>query len=273
VAQSDSAHAMALAEARQQVLHISDERDAARNRANDQKVEIDDLRVQLQKLKDELGQQTLDVAEREELKRQIAEMTANRDSHLEREKGFLAETISQQERLAQLTEQLAAAQRGREETLTSLTAAQKQIDEIIRERDQVRQQGVDDSIELEAQVVALRSQFAEYEKKSAEADKRLAAVERERDVALDKVNQAEKQRLMTIDLATQLDNAKRDLLQLSADLAEARLQAEIRPSPEQSRRTASATAAPAGCASDGRSDLDRDHHEPDRREYDDPAGQ
>jgi len=227
VAQSDSAHAMALAEARQQVLHISDERDAARNRANDQKVEIDDLRVQLQKIKDELGQQTLDVAEREELKRQIAEMTANRDSHLEREKGFLAETISQQERLAQLTEQLAAAQRGREEILTSLTAAQKQIDEIIRERDQVRQQGVDDSIELEAQVVALRSQFAEYEKKSAEADKRLAAVERERDVALDKVNQSEKQRLMTIDLATQLDNAKRDLLQLSADLAEARLQARF----------------------------------------------
>nr|ACO70864.1 response regulator receiver protein [uncultured Verrucomicrobiota bacterium] len=254
VAQSDSAHAMALAEARQQVLSLSEERDAARARANDQMAEIDDLRLQLEKVRDEVGQQALDIAEREELKRQIAEMTSNRDSHLEREKEFLAETISQQERLAQLTEQLAAAQRGREEALTSLTAAQKQIDAIIRDRDQVRQQGIDNSLEIDTQMAALRAEMAAFERKSAEADKRLANVEREREIALDKVAQAEKQRLMAIDLATQLDNAKRDLLNLSADLAEARLQARY--AQAQSRAAVaqqapqSAAAAPAPMPTD-----------------------
>jgi CheY-like chemotaxis protein/uncharacterized coiled-coil DUF342 family protein len=227
VAESDSAHAIALGEARQQVVSLTEERDAARNRTSEQGREIEELRQQLQQLRDEIGQQSLDVSEREELKRQIAEMTANRDSHLERERGFLAETIAQQERLAQLTDQLVAAQRGREEALTSLTAAQKQIDHIIRDRDQVRQQGIDNSLEMEAQIAALRTQMAGLEKKTADAEKRLTEVEREREIALDKVSQAEKQRLLAIDLATQLDNAKRDLIQLSANLAEARLTARF----------------------------------------------
>jgi hypothetical protein len=146
---------------------------------------------------------------------------------LEREKGFLAETIAQQERLAQLTDQLVAAQRGREEALTSLTAAQKQIDHIIRDRDQVRQQGIDNSLEFESQIAALRVQMAGFEQKSADTERRIADVERERELALDKAGHAEKQRLLAIDLATQLDNAKRDLIKLSADLAEARLQARV----------------------------------------------
>jgi chromosome segregation ATPase len=75
VAQSDSAHAIALAEARQQVLNLTQERDNAHNRANDHARELEELRQQLQVLRDEIGQQSLDISEREELKRQIAEMT------------------------------------------------------------------------------------------------------------------------------------------------------------------------------------------------------
>ncbi len=227
IAQADSAHAMALAEARQQVLSLSEDRDSARNRVENQSHEIQELRQQIQALRDEAAQQSLDACERDELKRQIAEMTANRDAHLEREKGFLAETVAQQDRLAQMSEQLVAAQRGREEALTSLTAAQKQIDEIVHDRDIVRQQEADNSLELEAQLTALRAQMAALEKRTAEADKRIADAEREREIALDKVIQTESQRLLAIDLATQLDNAKRELIQLSADLAEARLQAKF----------------------------------------------
>jgi chromosome segregation ATPase len=227
VAQADSEHSAALAEAREQMLHLTQERDAARARAVDQARELDELRTDLQKEREAQSAAQVSEAERADFQRQLAELGTDRDAHITREKEFLAETITQQERLAQITDQLMAAQKGREEALTSLTSAQKQIDHIMHDRDAVRQQGIENTLSLETQIGALRDQMAVCVEKTEEADLRATEMQAELAVALDKAAQAEKQRLFAIDLATQLDNAKRDLIRLTADLAEARLQAKF----------------------------------------------
>ncbi len=241
VAEADSEHLVALTEARQQVNSLTLERDAARERLQVQTGELDEMRAQLQDLKEKNLEDIVPAAELEELKRHLASVTADRDLHLEREKEFLAETVSQQDRLAALTEQLSAAQRGREEALTSLTSAQKQIDHIIRDRDAVRQQGIDNSLDIEAQLRTVRAEINAMKKQVAEADQRIEAAQREREDALGKAEQFDKQRLQAIELAAQLDTARRDILSLSADLAEARLLVK---SAQASRAAAKAAPAP-----------------------------
>lgn len=210
VAMADSEHVTALAEAREQVLSLTHERDAAHARAEEQARALDEIRQHVQEMRDRQASESVPAAELEEARRQLVALVAERDRHVAREKEFLEETGSQQERLAALTEQLAAAQ--------------QQIDQVICDRDAAQQKGVESTLGIEAQLSALRKQVGELEKCAGEAGKRVEAAHRERDDALTKAAHFESQRLQSIDLAAQLDAAKRDLLNLSADLAESRLQ-------------------------------------------------
>ena len=169
----------------------------------------------------------------EALRAQVEELLVERkvaatagDAASPREQELLVELRAQEDRQTALTEQVAELQRSRDEALTSLTAAQKQIEHIVRERDLIRQQGIESTLETETQIVALRAQVASGDGRSGDVDKRVEAAQRERDEALVKASQFEKQRLQAIDLAAQLDTAKRELITLCADLAEARLQAK-----------------------------------------------
>jgi CheY-like chemotaxis protein/uncharacterized coiled-coil DUF342 family protein len=245
VAMADSEHASALAEARAQVISLTQERDAARTRAQEQAREIEEIREQMQELRNQNSESTVLAAEFDEIKRQLAALSADRDLHVARQKELLAETDSQQERLAAITDQLAAAQRGREEALTSLTSAQKQIDLIISDRDAVRQQSVERALEIESQIASLRKQMTELEQRAGEASQRIDAAHRERNSALEKAERFEQQRLQSIDLAAQLDAKKRDILSLSADLAEARLQVKFAQALRSNATAATTTPAPA----------------------------
>lgn len=131
-----------------------------------------------------------------------------------------------EQREADLVRQLAAAQKSREEILSSLTAAQKQIEHIIRDRDQVRQQGIERTIELENEAKSAVAKAAESERKAAEAERRLAAVQHDMESVLEKAKNFDQQRLAAIDVAAQLDAARREIKTLTADLAEARLESK-----------------------------------------------
>lgn len=164
------------------------------------------------------------------IRQELLNISAERDAAQARadEQEAELETLrAHQQRQGTLAEQLAGLQRSRDEALTSLSAAQKQIDHIIRERDLIRQQGIESTLEMETQAEVLRAQLAAVERRHSEADKRIEVAYRERDDALVKASQFEKQRLQAIDFAAQLEIAKRDLIKLSVDLAEARLLAKF----------------------------------------------
>lgn len=107
-----------------------------------------------------------------------------------------------------------------EASRTSLNAAKKQIDAIIRDRDTIKQQFSESAIAMEAElngqiaeVARLRQQLGSTEAKLSQSDERTA--------------QFDKRRLEIIELHTQLENAHREIRLLSASLAETRLQAKM----------------------------------------------
>ncbi|HSI13790.1 MAG TPA: response regulator [Chthoniobacter sp.] len=230
--ESDNEHTAALAEARAQVESLSQERDAARNRTQDQGRELEDVRAQFQKFRDEQAQASNNaLAEAHE---KLASLeTQSRESRHEannlRQKlialneqlnalQLIAEQAGSKSTTAQ--QEIDAVTRERDAALTSLTSAQKQIDHIIRDRDQVRKLSTENALELEAQLNSLQTQITALQTTSAEAD-----IQREELTTLRQ--RAEKQRLETIDLATQMQSAQREIRELSANLAEARLQAKF----------------------------------------------
>lgn len=195
LAMSDTGHASALAEARQEVLKLTQERDAARIQAQDHWLEIDRLRAHI-------------------------EMTASGATLPD------AVPASPSEREALLEQDLAGTQKSRDAALVSLQAAQKQIEYIARERDLIRQQGIDRSIAMEEEHKAALEKAGTGRNVSPDLELRLEALARERDQALEKAHNFEGQRLASIDLAAQLDAARREIRTLTADLAEARLEAK-----------------------------------------------
>jgi CheY-like chemotaxis protein len=232
VQQADTEHSVALAEARAQVESLSHERDAARNRAQEQTRELEELRTQFQAFRDEQAQ-TSDTALAEAREKVVALETQVRESrHESRNLRQQLEAMNEQLNALQLIaeqagskssttqEELDAIIRDRDAALTSLTAAQKQIDHIIRDRDQVRKLATDNAIELETRLTTLQAQFANHEETTAEA-----AVQRQQLAGLRQ--RFEDQRVETIDLATQLQSAQREIRELSATLAETKLQAKF----------------------------------------------
>ncbi|HEX8312843.1 MAG TPA: response regulator [Chthoniobacteraceae bacterium] len=227
VTEAEGAQSAALVEAREQLDRVAAERDAERAKIQEQAHDMEALRAQIEELRTSSQASAVSGAEIEEIQSQLSELQTQREAQAQREREILLETASQQERLASLADQLVAAQRGREEALTSLTAAQKQIDHIIRERDSVRAQHTESNIVLEGQVVALQEQLAGLEKALEAAGKKTAEEERHQ-VDVDEVNRRfERQRVETIELGARLDAAQREILELTANLAEARLQAKF----------------------------------------------
>ncbi len=210
--QLGSEHAASLAQAREEVLKLTQERDAARSRAQETERELGELRTALDRARLEAGPGGLSLSERESLDERIKAITGERD----RLRGQILDFEQWDE---ELTRQTTAAQQSRDEVFASLSAAQKQIEHIMRDRDQVRQQGID-------RVLAIESELKSATGKLAELEKKIADTRRERDQALEKADHFDQQRLAALDTAAELDAAKRELKKLTAALAEARLEAK-----------------------------------------------
>jgi CheY-like chemotaxis protein len=229
---ADGEHVAALAEARAQVGSLAAERDAARNRAQEQARELEELRAQFQTFRDEATQNSGTALAEAHEKITALEAQARESRHEAKNLRQQLDAMGEQLHALQKVAEEAGAQNNttrteleaflleRDAALTSLNAAQKQIDHIIRDRDQIRQLATENALELEAQLTSLQAQLTTLENSAAEA------AEHKKEIAL--LNKRfEKQRVDTIDLATQLQTAQREVRELSASLAEARLQVKF----------------------------------------------
>ena len=232
VLQAGSEHLAALAEARAQVLSVSQERDAARGRAQEQARELEDGRAQFQKFREEETQTAAQALAEAHEKLAAAETQAREARHGARNAEQKFEAVHQQLATLQARSETAAARqaelerelgtRSAEHTAAqeALAAAQKEIGELMIERDTDRAQSLEKTVGLEAQLTALRSQLTGLEGAAADARTRqedLQTLQR----------RFEKQRVETIDIVAQLQSAQHEIRELSANLAEARLQAKF----------------------------------------------
>lgn len=228
VLQTGSEQLAALAEARAQVLSNTQERDAARNRAQEQAHDLDELRVQFQKFRDEEAQSTAQALAEAHDKLAAAETQARESRHGAKNALQTLEAVSQQLAALQTRADTAAGKQAESErqieslsaghaaAIASQDAAQKEMEAIIGERNQARAQVTENALIFEAQFSALRAQMAGIG--SAATDVKA----RQDNISLLQ-KRFEKQRVETIDLATQLQTARLEIRELSASLAEARL--------------------------------------------------
>jgi CheY-like chemotaxis protein len=107
-----------------------------------------------------------------------------------------------------------------DEARASLVAAQKQIDAIIRDRDSIREQLTTNTIALEANAHEQAAEIERLRKALGDHDGKLSQHGQMQ-------AQFEKRRLDMIELNAQLENAQREIRNLSASLAEARLHAKL----------------------------------------------
>ena len=232
VLQADSEHLAALAEARAQVLSITQERDVARTRAQEQARELEELRGQFQKFRDEEAQTAAQALAEAHEKLAAAEAQARESRHGAKNLQQQIESVTQQlatlqtlgettaRRQAETEREMEALTAERKAAQESLDAAQNEIAELMIERDNGRAQATEMAVALEAQLTALRSQVAALEGHAADAKARqeeLQVVQR----------RFEKQRVETIDIVARLQSAQHEIRELSANLAEARLQVKF----------------------------------------------
>jgi CheY-like chemotaxis protein len=264
--QADSEHASALLEARAQVTSLVQERDSARARAQEQARELEDLRAQFEAFREE-AQST--GGESENARGKVAALESEIRNARHATANYQQLLMAAEEKLAALQQtvhvralehaaeraELEALRADREAALTSLNAAHKQIEHIIRERDAIRQRSTESTIEAEAQIaaLALRVKLAEHE----QAD--LAAKDHQIKQA---ATRFEAQRLEMIDLAAQFQDAHRQIRELSANLAEARLQVRFASSTARAAKSSPAKVAELATlanelAASGSSDLGR----------------
>ena len=248
VLHADGEQAAALAEARAQLVSISLERDAARNRAQELSKELEELRAQFQTFRDEETERSVRTLAEAHEKLTTLEAQARESRHGEealRQQLAAAQSLSEEAgaRQAETLRQLDAVAIERDSAFTSVNAAQKQIDCIVRDRDSVRQLATENALNLDAQLVALREQVATLEKGAT------GARQRQEDFAtLQK--RFEKQRVETIDIVTQLQAAQREVRELSANLAEARLQVKFATAASRATRSMAAKPDSVGTASE-----------------------
>ena len=230
--ETDGAHAASLAETRSLVASLTQERDVARTRAQEQARELEELHEQFQAFRNEGTRDASGALAEAHEKLAALEAQARESRHAASDLKQQLDAVNEQ--LASLQEtatdagsrqsdaqrQLDALTRDREAALTSLTAAQKQIEHIIRDRDRVRELAKENALGLSAQVTALQAQVATFENAVEEASA-------QKEQLTDVTARLEKQRLESIDLATQLQAAQREIREMSASLAEARLQVKF----------------------------------------------
>jgi CheY-like chemotaxis protein/chromosome segregation ATPase len=260
--QADGEHAAALAEARSLVARLTDERDAARTRGHEQAHELEELRQQFETFRNDESRDASGALAEAHEKLAALESQAREARHAAN--NLRQQLLGVNEQLAALQEasagadarqsnaqqQLEALSRDREGTLTLLTSAQKQIEHIILDRDRVRELAKENASELSAQVTALQAQVATFETAVEEATA-------QKEQLTDLTARFEQQRLESIDLATQLQAAQREIRELSASLAEARLQVKFANAASRAARNgttksdfASLLAEPAGIVED-----------------------
>ena len=229
---SDGEPASALAAVRAQVASLTQERDVARLRAQEQAKELEEIGLQFRTLRDDA--QKLSGDELAGAREKLASLEAQtRDSRHE------AANLKQQ--VQALTDRLGALQsssdeaaamsataqanfdgvsKERDAALTSLNAAQKQIERIIADRDIAKERSAEAAIAMDSQLTELRARLRALEE-IEETAKHSAEAARETNARF------EAQRHESIDLATQLGTAQREIRELSASLAEARLQVKF----------------------------------------------
>ena len=223
----DSRQTTALAEARQQVANIAVERDAARLRSQELVTELEALRADVAAMRTRLSTPSVPAEQINELQRQIATLTGERDSLATREHRLSSDAATLQERLAQLTAQIENATYSRDEAALALEAAQRRFEHELEALDAKHGEEAGRAVELEAQIAALRSQSAGHEENLAAANRRVMDLAGAQQETRQLAARFEKQRLAMIDLGTRLDAAQREIVELSANLAEARLAARF----------------------------------------------
>ena len=225
--EADSQHAAALAEVRAQVAGITIERDAARGRVQELTGELDALNARFAAVQEELNLPTVPLQAHEDSMRQLAALTGERDKLAARERQLGEEVEMQQQHLAQLIEQLTTAQADREQALDALAAGQRQFEQDLHARESKRADEAERSVELDAQIAALRTHTASLEEDLAAANRRVVELSQAQHETRQLAARFEKQRLATIDLGTRFEMAQREIVELSASLAEARLAARF----------------------------------------------
>ncbi len=203
--------------------NFTPELEALRARAATLQAERESAEVQAQVLSREVLELRQQLGSREQ---EIAAMASHTDE-LSRYAGHAQHSYDQ------LARERDAAQRAREEALTSLAAAQKQIERIIRDRDLARQQSTENALALEAQNEALRAQLGGAGTDAPGAGGRTSEIrqlaqllETRESERHELAGRLEQQRVETIDLASRLQTAQEQIKTMSAHLAEARLQSK-----------------------------------------------
>lgn len=233
--QAGSLHAEAMAEAHRQVLELGAERDAARQRNLEQAQELEELRAQILELRAQPAPPAADPEALEELQRQLRAMGAERDLFRTREQQLAQETLLQQEHLAELSGHISILQQSQVETLAALEASRQETARVCAERDE---QALDHSAAA-AQLVALRTRMEELES-AAQSAAQAAQLGDPRELA----RRLDEQRLHGIELGVQLSAAQREILELTAHLAEARIAARFASSPAPRPSEITSPAAP-----------------------------
>ena len=261
VLQEGQEHAFALGEARNQVASLTQERDAARVRAQELAQELESLRQQFQKSREEQAEQSSAALADAHEKLASLEAQARESRHDARNLRQHLDTVSEQMealqeqtgqadiRQAEMRQELDKLAHERDAALASLATAQEQFDSILRERDHLRDFSQVNTIEFEAQLTALRAQLTALE---IAADGANAGRDEFRELG----GRFEAQRLETIDLATQLQSAQRQIRELSASLAEARLQLKFATAANRAAKNGATKADFAGMVPEILSDRD-----------------
>ena len=197
-------------------------REAAERAARESQAQVADIQGVLEAAASGDDAQKIDTLEAGifELQHQLAAAT-EANTHLSENEAALTNEIADLRRHLQSSP---APEDGNpafnEEAHASLMAAQKQIDAIIRDRDTIKEQLSANVIALEARVREQASELARVKKTISDNDGRLS----DRSIL---ESRFETRRLDMIELSAQLENAHRDIRNLSASLAEARLHAKL----------------------------------------------
>jgi len=236
ITQAGTEHAIALAEARSQVASLTQERDTARLLTQAQSLEFEKLRSEFHTYR-ELGTRAA-TDELNTLRERLAALESQaRDSRQEaadaRQQNLaLAEKLDSLSVVAddatahqeESELQLLTLSEQHEATCVELQNTRGLIEELSAAKEASETQAEEQRLEAEAQLAALRAQAAVLGESDDAGPSRREVQQR-----------FEKQRLQTLELAAQLGNAQRNIRELSASLAEARLQVKFalapRPAP------------------------------------------
>ncbi|MEO7318308.1 MAG: response regulator [Chthoniobacteraceae bacterium] len=214
-------------EAVKALASVTFERDAARTRTQELTVEMDVMRIQVSELRDQANLPNVPLQAHEDLLRQLASITGERETLAARERHLAEEVESQQQHLTELIEHLAAAQQEREQAHHALGAGQQQFEQELHARERKRVEEAEHFVEVETRLEALRMQNVSLEENLAAANRRVLELSQAQNETRLLAARFEKQRLATIDLGTRFEAAQREIVELSANLAEARLAARF----------------------------------------------